>query len=175
MDTSGLIIFAFDKQVAEHLHRQFENHSIDKEYIARLSPGRETDSEGMIDLPLGPDCDERPRQKVDISGGKDAITRYKSLSDNEDGTTDILFFPQTGRTHQLRVHSAHTLGLGRPIVGDILYGGNMVAEEKCTKGCCGESRLHLHARKICFIHPATGEKMTVTSMDNCFPTCHHEE
>ena len=175
MDTSGLIIFAFDKQVAEHLHRQFESHSIEKEYIARLCPGREIDSEGMIDLPLGPDYDERPRQKVDISGGKDAITRYKSLSDNEDGTTDILFFPHTGRTHQLRVHSAHTLGLGRPIVGDILYGGNMVAEEKCTKGCCGESRLHLHARKICFIHPATGEKMTVTSMDNCFPTCHHEE
>ncbi len=80
---------------------------------------------GRIELPLSPDYDERPRQKVDFKQGKAAITDYEVKALNEDGTIDILFSPLTGRTHQLRVHAAHTLGLHRPILGDPLYGGTL--------------------------------------------------
>ena len=99
----------------------------------------------MIELPLSADYDERPRQKVDFIQGRPAVTQFEIISVNPDGTTDILFSPVTGRTHQLRVHAAHTLGLGRPIVGDRLYGGD------------ASEWLHLHAYSIEFRHPVTGE------------------
>ena len=73
------------------------------------------------------------------------------MSVDEDGTTKISYYPLTGRTHQLRVHSAHILGLGKPIVGDLLYGGSQA------------SRLLLHACSITFIHPHSGQSITLTS------------
>ena len=161
MDTSGVIIYAKDSQSATSLQRQFEERTVEKTYVARLSPQGNNrfvtpvtlneGSSGTISLPLSPDYDERPRQRTDMSQGKPAVTSYKVTGINPDGTTDIVFRPQTGRTHQLRVHSAHILGLGRPIVGDLLYGGATA------------SRLHLHALSISFIHPATGCTMTVTT------------
>ena len=83
---------------------------------------------------------------MDLIQGKQALTEYEVLRINQDGTTEVLFHPVTGRTHQLRVHSAHHLGLGRPIVGDLLYGGAFHS-----------SRLRLHAQEISFIHPITEE------------------
>lgn len=156
MDTSGMILFAKTSEAAVNLQRQFENHTIRKTYKARLSASEKgrilnTGDKGRIELPLSPDYDERPRQKADIAQGKEAVTEYEVISVNEDGTTDILFFPLTGRTHQLRVHSAHILGLGRPIAGDMLYGGSQAA------------RLLLHAYSITFSHPNSGDKMTLTS------------
>lgn len=156
MDTSGIILFAKTSEAATDLQRQFENHTIRKTYKARLSASEkgtmlDTGDKGRIELPLSPDYDERPRQKADISQGKTAVTEYEVMSANEDGTTDICFFPLTGRTHQLRVHSAHILGLGRPIVGDMLYGG------------APARRLHLHAYSITFRHPYSGQIMTLES------------
>ena len=156
MDTSGLLLFAKTAEAAVCLQKQFEAHTIDKTYHARLSPSAEgkilkAGDKGEISLPLSPDYDERPRQKVDIAQGKPAFTTYEIVSISEDGTIDIHFHPHTGRTHQLRVHAAHTLGLGHPIVGDMLYGGSPA------------SRLALHAFSISFEHPATDVRMTLST------------
>ena len=146
MDTSGVMVFAKTQDAAADLRLQFEEHTVRKTYLARLSACQTTLSigdRGTIELPLSADYDERPRQKVDHRQGKPAVTEYEVMGINGDGTSDIIFHPVTGRTHQLRVHSAHTLGLGCPIVGDMLYGGD------------SSHRLHLHAYKIEFRHPST--------------------
>ena len=153
MDTSGVMIFAKTQNAAVDLRHQFEEHTVRKTYLARLSACQNPLSEGdkgIIELPLSADYDERPRQKVDSKQGKPATTEYEITSVNEDGTTDIIFHPITGRTHQLRVHSAHALGLGCPIVGDMLYGGDT------------GKRLHLHAYEIKFRHPSDGKSVCFT-------------
>ena len=167
MDTSGVMIFAKTHMAAADLRQQFEDRSVNKTYMARLCPrpdgrtsGFSAGDKGVIDLPLAPDYDERPRQKVDLFQGKPAHTDYEVISVNSDGTTDILLYPKTGRTHQLRVHCAHHLGLSRPIVGDMLYGGHYVN----TAG-----RLCLHAFSITFRHPSTGEQLTLTASGHLFP------
>ena len=106
--------------------------------------------EGIIDLPIRPDVDDRPRQRVDDEHGKPAVTRYRVLG-HQDGMTRIEFEPLTGRTHQLRVHASHPKGLNCPIVGDRLYGTASI-------------RLMLHAKSIAFIHPATGKLMELECM-----------
>lgn len=167
MDTSGVMIYAKDDRTASILQKQFEEHIVRKAYKARLSSPvisrfckqksiLTTGVTGNISLPLSPDYDERPRQKVDHSQGKTALTRYEVTSHNEDGTTDIIFYPETGRTHQLRVHSAHPDGLNRPIVGDLLYGGATAP------------RLCLHAQSITFRHPMSEMEMTFSSDSLCY-------
>ena len=103
--------------------------------------------EGIIDLPLRPDVDDRPRQRVDFEFGKPAVTQYRVL-ERRNGQTLISMEPLTGRTHQLRVHASHPQGLNCPIVGDRLYGK-------------ASTRLMLHAQSITFTHPLTGETMTL--------------
>ncbi len=154
MDTSGILLFARNMEAAVSLQRQFEEHSVRKTYHARLSAASEgihleAGDKGSVEIPLSPDYDERPRQKADEAQGKEARTDYEVLSVNIDGTTDMIYHPQTGRTHQLRVHSAHILGLGHPILGDMLYGGSPA------------SRLHLHAYSITLLHPASGAPITL--------------
>ena len=161
MDTSGIILFAKDSDTSAALQKQFEDHKISKTYIARLSKTSEgmaltSGDKGEIHLALSADFDERPRQKVDQQQGKQSITEYQVECIREDGCIDIVFHPRTGRTHQLRVHSAHLLGLGHPIVGDLLYGGSSAA------------RLHLHASEISFNHPVTGEDITLATSANSF-------
>lgn len=175
MDTSGIIVYALDQETAVELQRQFENRTVNKEYYARLCPaGKSAHKElnkgttGCIDLPLNADYDERPRQKADLKNGKAALTEYYVVSEDNDGTTGIIFRPYTGRTHQLRVHSAHTSGLGRPIMGDLLYGAHCVTYPSIFAGKTSEPEiayphLHLHSRSITFIHPKTGETVTFTS------------
>ncbi len=168
MDTSGIMLFAKNRNAAINLRKQFEGHTVRKTYIARLCPPEDnrfmpekhdlkTGETGSIDLPLSADYDERPRQKVDMMQGKPSLTLYEVLSVNTDGTTDILFHPHTGRTHQLRIHAAHTLGLGRPILGDLLYGGHAIDG---TESSTTASRLYLHACSITFRHPATDQEIT---------------
>ncbi len=164
MDTSGVMIFAKTPEDAVNLRRQFEEHTVRKTYMAKVSAntasqtGSSKTGKGAIDLPLSPDYDERPRQKVDFNQGKEAHTEYEVVCNNQDGTSDLLLYPHTGRTHQLRVHCAHHLGLGRPIVGDLLYGAHSV--DSCPPM---HPRLCLHALSITFRHPANGSEMTFTS------------
>lgn len=140
MSTSGILVLAKHKDAHQFIQNQFITHTIEKRYTALLA-GIIPNQEGLIDLPLRVDLDDRPRQVVCYKYGKPAQTKYKVVNSYE-GKTKVHFFPLTGRTHQLRVHSAHHLGLNTPIVGDDLYG---------TRA----ERLHLHAGHISFIHPRT--------------------
>ncbi len=150
-ETSGLVVFAKDKATHKALQQQFEAHSVKKRYIALLD-GIVTRDEGVIDLPLRPDVDDRPRQRVDHEHGKPAITRYHVL-ERRGGHTLIALQPLTGRTHQLRVHCSHPLGLNCPIVGDRLYGR-------------ASSRLMLHAQSLTIVHPATGRPLALQTGGN---------
>ena len=155
MDTSGLMVFAKTAAVQAALHRQFAAGEVHKRYQARLQPGRELPAEqGEISIPLSLDYYDRPRQMVDWESGKPALTRYRVLRHRRDGSTDIEFEPLTGRTHQLRVHAAHALGLGRPIAGDRLYGGDPATPD---------APLALHASRLEFRHPVTGEPLLFQS------------
>lgn len=147
MSTSGLMLIAKTKEAYHKLQQQFIKRSIKKRYVALLEAVLEN-NEGMVDLPLRVDLDDRPRQLVCETYGKPAQTRWKVI-DRKDGRTRVHFFPVTGRTHQLRVHASHALGLGAAIVGDDLYGNKA-------------DRLHLHAEQLEFVHPATGEMMVVS-------------
>lgn len=148
-ETSGLLVFAKDKETHKELQRQFAEREVHKKYIALLD-GKIEKKSGIIDLPLRQNAADRPRQMVDFDKGKQAITIYEVLRYTPDGKTWVLFTPATGRTHQLRVHASHPQGLGIPIVGDMLYG-------------TAAERLMLHAISISFVHPATGEQLTFTS------------
>lgn len=146
MSTSGLLLIAKDKVSHKKLQRQFINRTIRKRYVALLED-EITIQEGEIDLPLRVDLDDRPRQLVCEQYGKAAKTKFEVV-ELKDGKTKVYFYPITGRTHQLRVHAAHHLGLNAPIVGDDLYG---------TKN----RRLHLHAEQLEFSHPITKERMVI--------------
>ena len=152
MDTSGVMIFAKNPLAGNHIRKQFEEHTVRKTYRALLSPSgckpMIAGESGIISIPLSPDYDERPRQKADPKQGKEAITEYHVDEIRKDGIL-VTFKPLTGRTHQLRVHSAHLLGLGHPIVGDLLYGG------------VAGPRLCLHAESTTFIHPRSGKETTI--------------
>ena len=147
MDTYGLMIFAKTPKAGSHIRKQFEDHMVRKTYRAILSPscGKIAKKSGIISLPLSPDYDERPRQKADHHQGKEAITEYHVDKILPDGRIIITYHPHTGRTHQLRVHSAHHLGMGCPIMGDLLYGGT------------DAPHLCLHAVEIELTHPSTGQ------------------
>lgn len=144
MATSGLLVIAKTKDVHKHLQRQFLRQTVRKRYVALLE-GSVSTNEGYIHLPLYPDIHDRPRQMVNEEFGKTAITYYRVL-ERTPHHTRIVFYPETGRTHQLRVHAAHPLGLNCPIVGDPLYGKQA-------------ERLYLHAEYLEFIHPISGQKM----------------
>lgn len=151
MDTSGIMVYARNIPCKAALEAQFAGREVSKTYRARLSAGSSPfrrSASGTIALPLSPDYYDRPRQIVDKSSGKPAISEYKILEMLPDGEIDIVFHPLTGRTHQLRVHAAHPSGLGRPIKGDLLYGGTPA------------DRLYLHADSLGFTHPTSGEKLT---------------
>ena len=155
MDTSGIMLFAKNDAAASSLRDQFQEHTIRKTYHARLCAADEGRSlsagdKGTVEIPLSADYDERPRQKADISQGKESLTAYEVAEVLPYGNIEIVFYPHTGRTHQLRVHSAHITGLGHPISGDMLYGGDKA------------DRLCLHAYSISFRHPSSGEEMTLS-------------
>ena len=121
MDTSGLMLIALTEEKYHELQTLFLQRRIHKVYHALLEREMPVGQEGDINLPLRPDIDDRPRQMVDMEHGKPAQTHYRVL-ENRDGHALLELRPVTGRTHQLRVHCAHPLGLGNPIVGDRLYG-----------------------------------------------------
>lgn len=141
--TSGLMIMALKESAHQYLSKQFQNRQVVKRYVAVVDGVIEAES-GRITLPFRLDPDNRPHQIYDPLNGKEAITLWRKMV-RDNLTTRIIFTPLTGRTHQLRVHSAHPHGLGAPIVGDRLYG---TGEE-------GDIML-LHASYLSFNHPADG-------------------
>ena len=141
-DTSGILVLALTAAAHRNLSVQFMDRLVGKRYVA-LIDGVLTEDSGQIELPLRLDPDDRPRQVVDPVNGKRAVTRWRKLA-VEGGCTRVEFLLLTGRTHQLRVHSAHEKGLGFPIVGDRLYGTGT-----------GPGQLKLHASCLRFRHPAT--------------------
>ncbi|MDH0659173.1 RluA family pseudouridine synthase [Empedobacter sp. GD03865] len=144
MSTSGILVLALNKESHKLLQQQFIKRKVQKRYIALLDGNVERDN-GFIDLPLRVDLDDRPRQMVCYEHGKTAQTKYEVIA-RKDNKTLVYFYPITGRTHQLRMHASHRLGLNAAIIGDDLYG---------TK----TNRLHLHAESLEFTHPKTKELM----------------
>ena len=142
MSTSGILLVAKNERTHKNLQKQFINRTIKKRYVALLN-GVLKSKEGVIDLPLRVDLNNRPRQLVCDIHGKSAKTKYEVIEVSAN-TTKIYFYPITGRTHQLRVHAAHHKGLNMPIVGDDLYG-------------TVSNRLHLHAESLSFEHPVKRE------------------
>lgn len=145
MSTSGLMVLAKSKEVHKIIQEQFIKHTIQKRYVAVLE-GVVKLEKGIVDLPLRVDLDDRPKQVVCYEYGKKAVTKFEvvEIKDNE---TRIHYWPITGRTHQLRMHSAHYLGLNSPIKGDDLYGNQ-------------SDRLYLHAEELVLKHPISKEEMT---------------
>lgn len=142
-DTSGLLIAAFGPEAYKALQFMFASRQVKKTYVADLEGDYQSHGilqKGRIELPLSPDWLDRPRQRVDLDNGKNAVTDYEFLSVS-DGHSRVMFHPLTGRTHQLRVHAASDAGLGMPIVGDRLYGHGH------------NNRLHLHAMTLEFTSP----------------------
>ena len=148
MATYGLMLIAKTKRVHQNLQAQFKNRLVRKRYVALLE-GIVPKDKDTVDLPLCLNPLDRPRQMVHTEHGKPAITDYQVLERLDGKRTRIAFYPRTGRTHQLRIHAAHPLGLHCPIIGDELYG------EKAD-------RLYLHAEYLEFTHPITGETVRIT-------------
>jgi tRNA pseudouridine32 synthase/23S rRNA pseudouridine746 synthase len=146
--TSGVLLLAKNKTALAALQMQFEKRSTKKEYVALLD-GTLTQKEGTIVLPLATDYNDRPRQLVCFERGKYAETTFTLLG-VEKNTSRVRFYPKTGRSHQLRVHSAFHDGLNMAIVGDDLYGKH-------------QDRMYLHAEKLVFMHPETNKEVTVFS------------
>lgn len=162
MSTSGLLLAAQTESMYHALQDLFLRHRIHKTYIALVCPHADSPlldgrQQGTISLPLSPDFLDRPRQRVDHRHGKPAVTDYEVIGrqTDADGHTilRLALRPQTGRTHQLRMHCAHAEGLHAPIVGDPLY-GNLTAP-----------RMYLHAARLVFDHPTTGRKIEI----ECLP------
>lgn len=147
MATSGLLLAAKTKEVHQKLQALFEERKIKKRYTALLE-GELSFAHGTISLPLCLNPLDRPRQMVDFTHGKEAVTYYETMG-YENGKTRVYFYPLTGRTHQLRVHAAHSQGLNHPIVGDELYGWK-------------SDRLYLHAAELEFLHPVTQKIIHIT-------------
>jgi len=151
MSTSGILVLTKTKEANKILQSQFIKRTVKKRYVALLD-GHLKEKSGVIQLPLRLDINDRPRQLVDFINGKKAETNW-TLINHKNGKTRVYFYPITGRTHQLRVHSAHKGGLNTPIIGDDLYGKK-------------ENRLHLHAEFIEFIHPSSREVINFTIKAN---------
>jgi len=161
MSTSGLLLVAKNRSAHKALQRQFLQRTIEKRYVAVLSKrlpvlsahdaatgGAGTIEQGIIELPLWVDIDDRPRQLVCFIHGKPSVTRWQVIARTK-ATTRVYFYPHTGRTHQLRLHAAHPKGLNAPILGDELYGEPV-------------ERLLLHAEKLSFDHPVTKRRIDIT-------------
>jgi 23S rRNA pseudouridine1911/1915/1917 synthase len=151
-DTSGVLVIAKDAGTLAALGAQFRAREVSKEYLA-LAWGKLRERRGEIRRPIGRHPVQRKRMSV-RAGGRDAVTRYEVVADT-DGVSVVRVWPQTGRTHQIRVHLS---ALGHPVVGDALYGGG-----GARAAVLGMPRQALHAARIEFVHPHTGEPMCVSA------------
>jgi len=148
-DTSGLVLMSLNRKAHAAVAAQFEARTTKKSYVAEVW-GKVRDEEGLVDLPLAIDPDNKPRHRVDHKHGKPAQTRWRVLGYGQN-TTRLRLFPLTGRTHQLRVHMK---ALGHVILGDEFY-----AEGAALTAA---NRLLLHAEELSFRHPC-GADVTFTA------------
>ncbi|MEP4196509.1 MAG: RluA family pseudouridine synthase [Aliishimia sp.] len=144
-DTSGVMVFARTRHAQRHLGLQFEKRMTRKTYVARVW-GTPEEKDGIIDLPLIVDWENRPRQMVCHDTGKPASTEWKLIS-SQGETSRLRLFPKTGRSHQLRVHC---LSMGHPILGDPFYATGKAAEF---------DRMMLHSEELRLKHPQGGRSM----------------
>lgn len=151
-DTSGVLLVARTREALEGLARQFRERTLHKRYLA-LVHGRLEPRAGIVDRPIGRHPRERKRMSVHSPRGRTARTRWEVV-ERLPGATLVRLFPETGRTHQLRVHLA---ALGHPVVGDRLYAARRSTEPFAA------SRQALHAEEIRFAHPRTGALMGIRS------------
>lgn len=149
-DTSGLLLVAKNDKAHNSLAAQIKEHSLTREYEAIVF-GNLKDDEGTIDAPIGRHHTDRKRMTVTDKNSKNAVTHYEVI-ERLKGYTYVRFKLETGRTHQIRVHCAY---IGHPVSGDKVYG--VKSEKTNLDSQC------LHARKIGFIHPRTGEYMEFVS------------
>ena len=150
MPTSGIIIFALNKETQKKINTLFERKKINKQYIAKVH-GVFQQNKGTISQPLITDWINRPKQKIDYKQGKHSITKYEVISaDEENNCSLVKLIPITGRSHQLRVHMS---SLGHQILGDELYGTD--------KSRSASNRLLLHAEQISFTHPISNNAINV--------------
>jgi len=165
MSTSGLMVLTLTKRAQKNIQQQFINRTIKKRYVAILEGKIEGEREntlmdtcGEINLPLRGDFEDKPKQLVCFEQGKKAKTQWEVIGLVE-GKTKLYLYPETGRTHQLRVHCAHPLGLNLPILGDDLYGrSNRLSHNGMAD--TSAKRLYLHAEMLTLTHPITKEEMT---------------
>jgi tRNA pseudouridine32 synthase/23S rRNA pseudouridine746 synthase len=150
LDTSGVMVVPRHREALSRLARQFQERRIDKSYTARVA-GQVTEDIGEIDLPLVADWPNRPKQKVCFETGKQALTRWKVLS-RDDNSSLLALTPVTGRSHQLRIHMRE---IGHPILGCDFYAPGAVLN--------AAPRLLLHATSLRFAHPLSGEILTAHS------------
>lgn len=148
-DTSGLLVVARTEEAHRALKRELEAREIEREYVALVS-GRPPARTGTIDAPLGRDRRRRTRQSTDTDDPRPAVTHF-AIEEELPGFTLLRVTLETGRTHQIR---AHLLAIGHPVAGDPEYG---------TAGELGLPRQFLHARRLAFTHPRTGERVELTS------------
>lgn len=144
LPTSGVMVFAKNAHTQRHLGLQFEKRMSRKTYVARVWGLVQPDS-GTVNLPLCADWPNRPRQMVNYERGKASVTDWEVIS-RKDNISRLVLFPQTGRSHQLRVHC---LELGHPILGDRIYAHPEAFE--------AAGRLQLHAQSLSIRHPRGGE------------------
>ncbi|ASP39745.1 RNA pseudouridine synthase [Bacterioplanes sanyensis] len=150
-DTSGVMVYARHKTALAAIQRQFERQTTTKEYEA-LVYGTPRGMQGCINLPIIVDWPNRPLQMISHTQGRYALTRWQRL-ETDGRLSRMRLLPQTGRSHQLRLHMQQ---IGCPIVGDTLYAGDQLNEEP---------RLMLHARRLEFDHPTQQQRLRF----NCAP------
>jgi tRNA pseudouridine32 synthase / 23S rRNA pseudouridine746 synthase len=144
LDTSGIMVIPLNKPTHAHISRQFQLREVEKHYHAVVHGVVEED-EGEIDLPIAPDWSNRPLQTICHERGKQALTRYRVLQRHSDRTR-LLLSPVSGRSHQLRIHLRE---LGHPILGCDMYA--------TPEALALSPRLLLHASKLAFTHPTSGQ------------------
>lgn len=174
-DTSGCLIIAKNNSAYENLKNQFQAHKVRKEYLALVWGSVKHDT-GIIDAPIARSkSDFRKKEIVKITSSanekfrgeeREALTRYKVLNRFSlfgEKVSLVVFFPESGRMHQIRIHSK---SIGHPIVADHLYGKiNKKFEDKFFKNSISKNKTRhlLHAKSITFFNPATGEQIKVES------------
>jgi 23S rRNA pseudouridine1911/1915/1917 synthase len=154
-DTSGVLLVAKDLQTQEHLAGQFKDRQVHKIYVA-VVVGHFSAPAGEIALPIGRHPIDRKKMSVHARRSRAAVSRYQVIAVSN-GVSLVRLFPETGRTHQLRVHLA---AIGHPIVGDKVY-GKRGALRDCAPAASAFPRQALHAEAIRFRHPASGTTLTI--------------